>query len=277
MPQIDSPQASETLILSVVIPAHNEVGSIAQVLEALCQSLSAGGVVHEIVVVDDHSTDGTAQAVATVARTYPAIRCISNPYPPGFGLAVRAGLDAFAGDAVAIVMADGSDPPEDVVRCYVELCRGYDCVFGSRFLDGSRVTDYPWMKLVFNRLANLFIRVLFRIPLNDTTNAFKCYRQQVIEGVRPILSNHFNLTVELPLKAIVRGFSFSVIPIGWRGRTEGVSKLKIKEMGSRYLFIVLYVWLEKHLARGDYHRGRFQLESPVNRQVSRARRRNDVG
>jgi hypothetical protein len=125
--------------------------------------------------------------------------------------------------------------------------------FGSRFMRGSRVVDYPRFKLAINRLANLFIRILFRIPLNDTTNAFKCYSREAIDGLRPLLSHHFNLTVELPLKAVIRGFSYTVIPIGWRNRTEGVSKLKLQEMGSRYLFIVLYLWLEKHLAKGDYH------------------------
>lgn len=245
---------SNPLTLSVVIPAHNEAGSIQPVLRTLCQTLAAERIPHEIVVVADHCSDGTEAAVAEVAREFPAIRCIENLNPGGFGFAVRAGLDAFTGDAVAIVMADGSDPPEDLVRCYREFDKGVDCVFGSRFLRESKVVDYPAFKLAINRMANLFIRLLFRIPLNDTTNAFKCYRRETIEGLRPILSNHFNLTVELPLKAIVRGYSFSVIPIGWRNRTEGISKLKLKEMGSRYLFIVLYVWLEKHLAKGDYRR-----------------------
>jgi dolichol-phosphate mannosyltransferase len=240
------------LALSVVIPAHNEAGSIGPVLGALCEALAAEGIPYEIVVVDDHSHDDTAATVAAIAAKYPAVRCIQNPAQGGFGMAVRAGLDAFTGDAVAIVMADGSDPPEDLVRCYRELERGVDCVFGSRFMRGSVVVDYPRFKLTINRLANLFIRLLFQTGLNDTTNAFKCYRREVIDGLRPLLSHHFNLTVELPLKAIVRGFSYTVIPIGWRNRTEGVSKLKLQEMGSRYLFIVLYVWLEKHLAKGDY-------------------------
>jgi dolichol-phosphate mannosyltransferase len=219
----------------------------------LCRTLAAESIPYEIVVVDDHSTDGTDAAVCSLATEWPVVRCIKNLNSSGFGLAVRAGLDAFDGDAVAIVMADGSDSAEDLVRCYRELEKGVDCVFGSRFMRQSRVVDYPPFKLAINRFANLFIRLLFRIPLNDTTNAFKCYRRETIDGLRPILSNHFNLTVELPLKAIVRGFSYSIIPIGWRNRTEGVSKLKLQEMGSRYLFIVLYVWLEKHLAKGDYH------------------------
>ncbi len=243
---------ADTPLLSIVMPARDEAESIGPVLEQLQSVLAAHQMPHEIVVVDDHSVDDTRSAVE--ALQLPDVRCLESANPLGFGYTVRAGLDAYRGDAVAIVMADGSDSPEDVVRCYQQLCEGYDCVFGSRFMEGSEVVDYPWAKLAINRLANLFIRLLFRIPLNDTTNAFKCYRREAIDGVRPLLSNHFNLTVELPLKAIVRGFTYSVIPIGWRNRTHGVSKLRLKEMGSRYLFIVLYVLLERALARGDYHR-----------------------
>ena len=245
---------SGALVLSVVIPAHDEAGSIEPTLRELCRALDSAAIPHEIVVVDDHSKDGTRQRVLALAGDLPHVRCVENPGPGGFGFAVRAGLDAYRGDAVAIVMADGSDSPEDVVRCYRELAAGHDCVFGSRFIRGSRVSDYPWLKLAINRMANLFIRLLFRIRLNDTTNAFKCYRREAIDGLRPLLSNHFNLTVELPLKAIVRGYSYSVVPISWRNRRHGVSKLKLQEMGSRYLFIVLYVWLERMLARGDYRR-----------------------
>jgi dolichol-phosphate mannosyltransferase len=152
------------------------------------------------------------------------------------------------------MMADESDDCRDVVRYWKKLSEGYDCVFGSRFLKGGGVIDYPWLKLRLNRLANFFIRVLFRISLNDTTNAFKAYRKTVLDGCRPFLAPHFNLTVELPLKAIVRGYSWTVIPITWRNRHFGTPKLRIKEMGSRYLFICLYVWLEKFFSRGDYLR-----------------------
>jgi dolichol-phosphate mannosyltransferase len=106
--------------------------------------------------------------------------------------------------------------------------------------------------LFLNRLANAWIRAIFRHGYNDTTNAFKAYRREVIETMQPLLSNHFNLTVEMPLKAIVRGHTFAVVPISWTNRATGVSKLKVQEMGSRYLFIVLYVFLEHHLSRGDY-------------------------
>jgi dolichol-phosphate mannosyltransferase len=134
------------------------------------------------------------------------------------------------------------------------LERGYDCAFGSRFIPGARVHDYPRVKLVINRVVNLGIRVLFRHAYNDTTNAFKAYRREVIENIQPLLSNHFNLTVEMPLKAIIRGHDYAIVPISWTNRSWGESKLGLREMGSRYLFIVLYAFLEAHLSRGDYRR-----------------------
>jgi dolichol-phosphate mannosyltransferase len=151
-------------------------------------------------------------------------------------------------------MADESDDARDVARYWHVINEGYDAVFGSRFIKGGGVVDYPRIKYVMNRLANLFIKMLFRIPLNDTTNACKAYRMAALDGLRPFLSPHFNLTVELPLKTIVRGYSWTVIPITWRNRRSGVAKLKIREMGSRYLFIVLYCWLEKYFSRGDYRK-----------------------
>ena len=184
----------------------------------------------------------------------PELHPVHNQGPHGFGRAIQQGLAAFTGDAVVIMMADESDDCRDVVRYWEELNKGVDCAFGSRFMRGGGVIDYPRIKLLLNRMANGFIRLLFRHGLNDTTNAFKAYRREVIEGCMPILSPHFNITVELPLKAIVRGYSWSVIPITWRNRRSGVAKLNIREMGSRYLFIVAYIWLEKYFSRGDYLR-----------------------
>lgn len=252
-----------TLKLSLVIPAQNEEGSIAKTVEALARALAAESIPFEMILVDDGSTDGTAARVRELARKYPQVRLIENRGRHGFGIAVRTGLEEFQGDAVAIVMADGSDSPSDLVRYYRKLEEGYDCVFGSRFIRGGKVYDYPIHKLVLNRLANRFIGLLFGFRFNDTTNAFKCYRRQVIQGMQPLIAPHFNLTVEMPLKAIVRGFSYAVVPNSWTNRKTGASKLKIKEMGSRYLFIVLYLWLEKHLARGDYSLYHLREETPA--------------
>jgi dolichol-phosphate mannosyltransferase len=251
--------------LSVVIPAHNEAGSIGPTLNRLADALDEESIDFEIVVVDDASTDATAEIVGEFTARETRVSYLKSHYPPGFGYAVRAGLDHFTGDAVAIAMADGSDSPRDVVRYHRLLEDGYDCAFGSRFMKNSVVTDYPRMKLVLNRIANVGIRMLFRHGYNDTTNAFKAYRREVIETIQPLLSNHFNLTVEMPLKAIVRGHSFAVVPISWSNRTSGASKLKLQEMGSRYVFIVLYVFLEHHLSRGDYRRGLERTDDGAHR------------
>ena len=159
----------------------------------------------------EHRPDAGGRPAHRARRTRASATTRSH-YPRGFGFTVRAGLDEFEGDAVAIVMADASDDPADLVRYHRLLEEGYDCAFGSRFMRGGAVHDYPRLKLVINRIANSFIRMLFRHGYNDTTNAFKAYRREVIETVQPLLSNHFNLTVELPLKAIVRGHSYGDRP-----------------------------------------------------------------
>jgi dolichol-phosphate mannosyltransferase len=248
--------------LSVVMPAQNEEGSVGKTVEGVAAVLDREGIDYEIVVVDDGSQDSTAAVVEAIGATNPRVRCHPSHYEQGFGMAIRAGLDVFEGDAVVITMADASDDPEDLVRYHRILEKGWDCAFGSRFVPGAQIHDYPRLKLTINRLANWFIRVLFRHRYNDTTNAFKGYRREVVETIQPLLSKHFNLTVEMPLKAIVRGHSYEVIPTSWTNRTSGEAKLAMKEMGSRYLFIVLYVWLEHTLGRGDYRVGKPQRRKP---------------
>lgn len=242
-------------LLSVVIPARDEESCIASTVEHLHLELSLNNIAHEIIVVDDGSTDQTEAIMAALGQRMPEARLVKNGPPHGFGRAIARGLLQMNGDAAVIMMADESDDCRDVVRYFLKLEEGWDAVFGSRFMKGGGVIDYPWLKLRLNRIANIFIRVLFGISLNDTTNAFKAYRRTVIEGCSPLLSAHFNLTVELPLKTIIRGYSWTVIPITWRNRRTGIAKLKIQEMGSRYLFICLYLWLERHLSRGDYKKG----------------------
>jgi dolichol-phosphate mannosyltransferase len=240
-------------MLSVVIPARDEEGCIAATVEHLHLELRLQRIPHEIVVVDDGSTDSTWSLLEEIRTRIPECRPTRNSGEHGFGRAITHGFSQATGDAVVVMMADESDDCRDVVRYWQILNEGWDAVFGSRFVRGGAVIDYPRFKLFINRMANLFLRLMFRVPLNDFTNAFKAYRRTVIEGCRPFLSPHFNLTVELPLKTIVRGYSWTVMPITWRNRRAGESKLKLKEMGSRYLFIALYCWLEKYFSRGDYH------------------------
>ena len=248
-PPADAPPLK---LLSVVIPARNEEGCICSTVEHLHVELRLQHVPHEIIVVDDGSTDDTWKLLVELQQKMPELHPLQNLKDHGFGRAITYGLDHMQGDAAVIMMADESDDCRDVAVYWRELNKGYDCVFGSRFIKGGGTIDYPIMKWVLNRMANAFIASLFRIRFNDTTNAFKAYRKTVIDGCRPILAPHFNLTVELPLKAVVRGYTWTVVPITWRNRRTGVAKLKIREMGSRYFFICMYILLEKYFSRGDY-------------------------
>ena len=238
---------------SVVIPAYNEEEVILTTLEDLISKLE-GAFDYEILIIDDHCSDKTIEIVEALAKKNERIRVVSNQKKGGFGMAVRCGLDNFAGDAVVIYMADASDSPEDLISYFSAIENGAECVFGSRFIKGSKVVDYPKHKFLLNRFVNFMIKLLFRHRYNDTTNAFKCYRREVIEGCRPFISRHFNLTIELPLKAFIRGYKFEVIPIRWTNRAAGVSKLKLKEMGSRYFFMLVYCLMERWLTGEDYKR-----------------------
>lgn len=241
--------------LSIVIPAYNEEESITETIDQIEEAFSKVTIEHEIFIVNDNSKDNTLQVLESLAQKYSTVKYETNFGPNGFGYAVRYGLERFSGDCVAVMMADLSDSPFDLIRYYTTMVEGnYDCVFGSRFIKGGKVIDYPWVKKIINRIANFIIRMVMQIKYNDTTNAFKLYKREVIEGVRPILSPHFNLTIELPLKAIIRGYSYTVVPNSWTNRKYGVSKLKIKEMGSRYFFILMYCFVEKYFSRGDFKR-----------------------
>jgi dolichol-phosphate mannosyltransferase len=255
--------AGGAMKLSVVMPARNEVDSIGATVQSVVDELEQEHVDYELLVIDDASDDGTGDLVRTLMAENPRVRCERSRLMPGFGNAVRAGLELYTGDAVAIMMADLSDSPKDLVRYYHVLEQGYDCAFGTRFGQGGTTHDYPLVKLVLNRIVNAGIRVLFQHGYNDTTNAFKAYRREVIDQLQPLLSPHFNLTVELPLKAVARGYSYAIVPVSWTNRRQGESKLKLQEMGSRYLFIVLYVWLEAHLSGGDYRRRDVPLDVHV--------------
>ncbi|MBM3247939.1 MAG: glycosyltransferase family 2 protein [Candidatus Omnitrophica bacterium] len=247
--------SKNNIFFSIIIPSHNEGGCIATTCKAIISRFALENITdYEILVVNDNSNDHTERILKELCVKYPVMRYVNNTAPRGFGFAVRKGLEEFYGDTIVVVMADLSDSPDDILAYYRELKKGAECVFGSRFIKGAHIHGYPVHKYVLNRMANFFIKLLFTLDHNDITNAFKAYRREVIDGMQPLLSYHFNLTVEMPLKAIVRGYNYVTIPISWTNRSVGVSKLKIKEMGSRYLFIVLYVWLEKSLSRGDYMR-----------------------
>ena len=239
--------------LSIVIPAYNEEGSISKTIKELNFILRKNEISHEIIVINDNSNDKTLRILENLSKEIKTLIHFTNNGPNGFGYAIRLGLEKFSGDCVAIMMADLSDSPNDLVIFYHKMLNeNLDCVFGSRFIKGGKAVGYPHFKRIINRISNFIIRILIGIKYNDTTNAFKLYKRSTIEGIKPIISPHFNLTIELPLKAIIRGYSYEIIPNSWHNRQHGISKLKIREMGSRYFFILMYCFFEKYFSAGDF-------------------------
>jgi len=240
--------------LSIVIPCKDEEDNIKTTVQGIVTELDQHHIDFEIIVVSDGSMDETERIINELALYDPRIRLELNHQKTGFGYAVRKGLEVFQGDYVIITMADASDDPKDMVSYFNEVKSGVECCFGDRWSQKGCVSDYPRDKYYLNRLTNWFITMLFGLRYSDITNAFKCYSRETIEGIQPILSRHFNITVELPLKAIIRGFSYKAISTRWYNRKKGVSLFRIEEMGSRYFFIIIYVLMEKFLCGNDYKR-----------------------
>jgi dolichol-phosphate mannosyltransferase len=242
---------SNSLKLSIVIPAHNEEQNIGPCIDELTSTLRHADIPYEFVIVNDNSSDGTADVVRQRMELDGNIQLVNRHPPGGFGRAVRSGLEQITGDVVVIYMADLSDNPEDVVAYYHKIEEGYDCVFGSRFVHGAHVEHYPFVKRICNRLANHAIRLLFRTKFNDLTNAFKAYRSEVIHVCGPYRASHFNITIEMSLSALNRNYKIAQIPISWYGRTWGSSKLRLTEMGRRYLSTLLMLFFERILISDD--------------------------
>ncbi len=237
--------------LTVIIPAHNEEDLIGKVVLDILKELEKEQIESEMIVVDDNSSDNTPAIIDSLAKTHKAVKAVHRAPPNGFGRAVRDGIESSTGDVIVTAMGDASDDPKDIVRYFRKIEEGFDCVYGSRFMTGATVKDYPPYKLFVNRVANAFLQCIFLTKHNDLTNAFKAYRREVVESIKPIESLYFNITIELPLKALVREYKIASIPINWYGRESGVSKLKISDMGRRYLYTALYIWLQRALVGDD--------------------------
>ena len=256
------------LILSVVIPAYNEENNLRATLNDLQVALREEKVPYEIIVVNDNSTDDTEEVLESCVSGDPGIRLVNRKPPGGFGRAVRSGLEQVRGDVVAIYMADSSDEPNDLIRCYRKIEEGYDCVFGTRFSKHSKVNGYPRKKLIINRIVNRSIQLLFWTKHNDLTNAFKVYRTHVVRECGPYNSSHFNITIEMSLSALIRGYTIAAIPINWEGRTWGTSNLRVGEMGRRYLSVLLKLFFERILIADDLKAERMARQLVENTRAS---------
>lgn len=234
--------------LSCVVPAHNESGNIQNVVDELTKILASATEIseYEIIIVNDNSTDGTGTLIDHIGENDPHIRPVHRSGSPGFGNAVKAGIKEAKGDVIVPVMGDLSDDPRDILLMIQKIGEGYDIAYGSRFISGGKLVDYPPMKMVANRVFNNTIRFLFGLQNKDITNAFKAYRREVFEeiDVDSLESSGFDLTLEIPLKAHIAGFSSAEVPAHWYNRTEGEAKLKLSRNATVYgkRLLKLFVW-----------------------------------
>jgi dolichol-phosphate mannosyltransferase len=246
-----SESKSNNLKLSLIIPAYNEEMNIIPTIDNLLKVICDEGIPFEIIVVNDNCKDNTQEVVEKKQKNTPEIVLVNRRKPRGFGRAIRSGLKHASGDIIVPFMADLSDDPLDVIGYYRKIENGYDCVFGSRFTRQSKLSGYPKLKLVINRLVNRFLQVLFVTGHNDLTNAFKAYRSNVIKDIMPLQACHFNITIELSLSALIRKYKIASMPVNWNGRTWGSSNLRLREMGRRYLATLLKIWFERMLIIDD--------------------------
>ena len=227
-------------MLSVIIPAYNEELTLDASIKSFSDALNSAGLDFELLVIDDGSSDGTKQKLVELEKIYPSMRHITNEGKHGFGHAVRCGLAHYRGDAVSVVMADSSDSPQDLIAYYEKIREGYQCAFGSRFIKGAQVDDYPHFKRMLNRMGNWLIAVLFWQSYYDFTNPFKCYRREIIDGMQPLVSGQFGLSIEMSIKAIAQGARYAVVPNSWRNRDGGQSKFKVFAQAKLYLMTLVY-------------------------------------
>ena len=238
--------------LNIIIPLKNEDKQVNITVDFLNKELINLKKNFTITLIDDYSSDSTWDIISKLKEKHKNIQIFKNIHEPGFGRALQCGIEKNNCDAVIFFMGDCSDDPKDLISYVEYLDKGYDCVLGSRFINNSKVNDYPLLKLVLNRLANNLIKLLFLIRYNDVTNSFKAYKKELLIDFMPIVSNHFNINAELALKAISRGYKYKVVPISWSNRKKNVSKFHIKEMRNKYIFTILYVWIEKILLKKNF-------------------------
>ena len=238
--QMTVTEQTMTLYHSIVMPAYNEEDVLAQTIEALCTYLEPTGYRYEIIIIDDNSSDRTAEISSELASRYSAVHAVNNAGPNGYGYAIRKGLEVYQGDSVVVVTSDGADAPKDIIAYWSKIEQGYDCAFGSRFINGAVVERYPLFKRLINRSANYMLSCLLRTPYRDITNGFKCYRREVIDDMAPIISGQFNITIELALKALLGEYSYAVVPTDWKEREGGQSSFGIAKLIKPYTATMLY-------------------------------------
>ena len=232
--------------LSIIIPVYNESRSIKKTVNNL-KKIKKNIKKFNLIFIDDFSTDNTFDLINKLSKKYSFIKIFKNK-KKGLGSAIEEGIKKSKCYYIAIFMADSSDSVSDLIRYYkIISSKKYDAVLGSRFIKESKIKDYPILKYLLNRIFNNFVKLIFLSNYNDFTNAFKIYKRNVLRDLLPIVSENFNVFLEIPLKIISRKYTYKIIPISWQNRKIGKSNFRIKELSSMYIFTLIYCVIEKIL------------------------------
>lgn len=222
--------------LSVIVPAYNEEDNIIDVINKIEEALE---IPHELVVVNDHSIDTTAQLVTGFARQYNNIRLVENKLSRGFANALKTGFSSVATDIAVPVMADLCDDLSTLKKMFEKINQGYDVVCGSRYIKGGSRQGGSRLKGFFSCFVGRSLKILLGLPTHDIANAFKMYRKGVIESI-DIQSQGFEISMEIPLKAYFLGFRITELPTVWKERTKGKSSFRMFKLFPDYF--KLYIW-----------------------------------
>ena len=227
-----------TDLLSILIPVRDEKENVYIISKEIEKKIENSN--YEIVFINDYSEDSTVQELEKLSESNNKIIYFNNQ-KKGLGGAIDLGIQKSNGKYVCIMMSDSSDTVEDLNYYYQQIsAEDLDAVFGSRFIKGGKIVNYPKIKLILNRIGNLLAKLLIWTDLNDFTNGFKIYKKETLIKLYPLVSESFNIFFELPLKTIIRGFNYKIVPISYYNRTVGEAKFKIDELGSKYIFTLLY-------------------------------------
>jgi dolichol-phosphate mannosyltransferase len=209
----------------IIIPTYNEADNVSKIIpEVLAQDEG-----FNVLIVDDHSPDGTAKLVKEMQKTNARIYLIERPDKQGLGTAYVAGFKyaiAHGFDFIFEMDADFSHDPKSLVKL---LAKAEDCdlVIGSRYISGVNVVNWPMRRLILSYSANLYTRIITGLPVKDATAGFKCYRRAVLESfdLDSIKSNGYSFQIETNFMAWKHGFRICEVPIVFTDRREGVSKM----------------------------------------------------
>lgn len=237
--------------VSVVIPAYNEEMNVEPLVSSLLRLY--GDYIHEVIVVNDNSKDGTGAVIEHLHQQEPRIKALHRKPPNGVGRAIRDGLRAAEGKYVLTMDCDFQHLLPELRDLFDAAAEGHDVIVGSRFSRHSVLLNYPFMKIVANRAFHALARFLLRINFRDVTNNLKLLKREVIADLE-LRQPGFAINAETGLEPYVLGYRIREVPISWINRTPGMgsSSFRLVKVGGGYWKVLLGLWLKKSFRRGPY-------------------------